>query len=64
MDVTVAPERAIAVAVSNILTLAVAVNVVELPAQMVAPEAVGAAGVGRTVTVTAVLGPLQPLTVV
>ena len=42
----------------------VAVNVVELPAQIVDPKATGATGVGVTVTVTEVLGLIHPLTVV
>jgi hypothetical protein len=43
---------------------AVAVNVAVLPVQIVTPGAVGAAGLGVTVTVTAVLGLVQPPTVV
>ena len=43
---------------------AVAVNVVEVPVHIEVPEAVGAAGTALTVTVTAVLGPTQPETVV
>ena len=43
---------------------AVAVMVPVLPLQMVVPDAVGADGIGLTVTVTAVRGLIQPKTVV
>ena len=43
---------------------AVAVKVAVVPWQIVEPNAVGAAGVGVTVTVTPVLGPTQPEIVV
>ena len=38
-----------------------AVSTAELPAQMVAPEAISLAGGGRTVTLTAALGLMHPL---
>ena len=40
------------------------VRVAVVPWQIVVPEAVGAAGIGLTVIVTAVLAPVQPLIVV
>ncbi len=40
-----------------------AVNVAAFPVQIVAPDAVGAGGVGVTDTDTAVLGPVQPFTI-
>ena len=43
---------------------AVAVTTPLLPLQIVVPDAVGAAGIGLTVTVTGVLELIQPLTVV
>ena len=42
----------------------VAVTIPTLPLQIVVPDAVGADGIGFTVTITAVLGLMQPSTVV
>ena len=42
---------------------AVAVTTPTLPLQMVVPDAVGATGIGLTVTVTAVRGLIQPFIV-